>query len=314
LVLSSFRIRGIKSDLSTAHAVTRFVDWLSGAAGGRAAVSVVASGHKALGGVVAGKKREYPRPLRVFGEEVRRYREVAGLSMAELEARSSISDSHIGKIERGETRCSREVAEALDKVLDSRGALPSLWDKLVKDASLPTWFDWPVIEERAGLLVAYENFVVYGLLQTEDYASALLVDPGERAFRLKRQEILTRDEPAPPRLVVLLAESVLTNLVGSPEIMRDQLKHLLEPPSPRTTVQIVPGPVPPSGTSGAFCIATLSDRTEVGYVETPARGFTLAEPADIQTISDNMADVRAAALPVGLSRDLIQRVMEERWT
>jgi transcriptional regulator with XRE-family HTH domain len=263
---------------------------------------------------MAGKQRDHPRPLKVFGEEVRRYRETVGLSLRELAAKSSISDSHIGKIERGETRCSREFAETLDRVLDARGALPSLWDKLVQDAAYPTWFDWPVIEGRAIQLIAYQNFVVYGLLQTPEYASALLNDPDEAVSRLKRQEILVRDEPPAPRLVVLLAETVLYNPVGNPEIMRDQLKHLLEPSSSRVSVQVVPGPVPPAGTSGAFVIATLSDRREVGYVETPARGITLGEQADIQTLSDNMADVRAAALPVGLSRDLIRKVMEERWT
>jgi transcriptional regulator with XRE-family HTH domain len=252
--------------------------------------------------------------LKVFGEEVRRYRALADLSLRDLEVKSSVSDSHLGKIERGKTRCDRKIAEKLDEVLITRGALPALWDQLVRDASFPVWFDWPEIETKAVQLTAYECVVVYGLLQTEAYASSILVNPDDVARRVGRQEILHREEPLPPRLSVLLAEEVLTNEVGGRETMREQCQHLLEVSSGRISVQVVPGPLAPAGTSGAFCLAILGDRSELGYVETPARGYTLSEPADIQTLSDDMADIRARALPVGLSRDHIHRVMEERWT
>lgn len=263
------------------------------------------------------RRHNRPHPLRAFGNEVRRYRELAGTSQAQLADKIHISSSHIGKIERGETRCDRSIAVTMDEILDTRGALPSLWDELVKDAAFPTWFDWPEVEANPDTIVleSYESCVVYGLLQTVDYARALLRgDEAAVSARMSRQEILTREDPPPPRLCVLLSENVLTNEVGDMKIMREQLEHLLTVSSDRVQIHVVPNPVPSSGTDGSFCIATLADRSELGFVETPARGFTLSEREDIQTLSEKFADIRAHALPLDLSRDFIRRVMEERWT
>jgi transcriptional regulator with XRE-family HTH domain len=266
---------------------------------------------------MAVKRQNRPHPLRAFGREVRRYRELAELSQAQLAEKIPISSSHIGKIERGETRCDRKLAVRMDEILDTRGALPSLWDELVKDAAFPTWFDWPEVEANpeAISLAAYECTVVYGLLQTEDYASALLRgDEAAVCARMGRQEVLTREDPQPPRINVLLSENVLTNQIGDEKVMREQLDHLLTVASDRIQLQVVRNPMPTTGTDGSFCLATLADRSELAFVETPARGFTLSERDDIQTLSDKLADIRACALPLDQSRDYIRRVMEERWT
>jgi transcriptional regulator with XRE-family HTH domain len=266
---------------------------------------------------VAVRRHHRPHPLRAFGKEVRRYRERADISQAQLADKIHISSSHVGKIERGETRCDRSLAVAMDEILDTTEALPSLWDELVKDAAFPTWFDWPEVEANPDTIVleSYENCVVYGLLQIPDYAGALLRgDEAAVSARMSRQEILTREDPPPPRLCVLLAENVLMNEVGDKRIMREQLEHLLTMSSDRIQIHVVPDPIPTTGTDGSFCIATLADRSELAFVETAARGFTLSEREDIQTLSEKFADIRARALPLNLSRDFIRRVMEERWT
>jgi transcriptional regulator with XRE-family HTH domain len=261
------------------------------------------------------KRTGKPAPLRVFGGEVRRYRELAGLSQDQLGDKIPISGSHIGKIERGETRCDRDIAIRMDEILDTRGALPALWDKLVADAVFPVWFDWPGVEIEAARLQSYQCLVVDGLLQTDRYAAVLLDNNAEAvAARMSRQQILFRESPPPPRLTVLLTESVLTNEVGGADVMHEQLAHLLEQTSPHISVQVVPAPLPPSGRVGAFCLATLPDRSELAYIETAARGITLNEPDDIQTLSDSFDVIRSRALPVDLSGDLIRKVMEERWT
>jgi transcriptional regulator with XRE-family HTH domain len=261
------------------------------------------------------KRHVRPAPLKVFGSEVRRYRELAGLSQAQLGDKIPISSSHIGKIERGETRCDRKLAVRMDEILDTRGSLPSLWDELVEKAVFPAWFDWPEVETEAVRLQTYQCLVVYGLLQTESYAAALLEGDSQAvSARMGRQEILHRQDPPPPRLSVLLTEGVLTNEIGGADVMREQLEHLLAAPSSRISIQVLRSPLPPSGTAGAFCLATLPDRSELAYVETAARGLTLNEPDDIQTISDMSDALRSRALPVDLSRDHIQRIMEERWT
>jgi transcriptional regulator with XRE-family HTH domain len=255
--------------------------------------------------------------LRVFGGQVRRYRELRELSQSNLGDKISITGSHIGKIERGETRCDRKLAKSMDDVFGTDGALTSLWDELVQSAAFPTWFDWPEVEQNPDTvaLEAYECLVVYGLLQTEEYARALLLrNEASVSARMGRQErVLGREDPPPPRITVLLTEFVLYNEIGEKEIMRRQLEHLLSVSSSRISVQIVPNPMPSAGTDGSFCVATLSDRSELAFVETPARGFTLSEAEDMHTLADKLADIRATALPVSQSKDLIYKIMEERW-
>lgn len=253
--------------------------------------------------------------LKIFGNEVRRFRVTAGLSQDRLAEKVPISSSHVGKIERGETRCDRDISVAMDGILDTRGTLPSLWDELVKNAAFPVWFDWPPIEEQATLLHSYENQLVYGLLQTEAYASALLCgDKDAVAARMDRQKILTRECPTPPRLVVLMTEYVLLHEVGDREVMRSQLEHLLDEASERISLHVVPGPLHPSGTDGAFVIATLPDRSELAYMDTAIRGLTIDDVEDIRALFDRYEAIRSRALPVDASRDAIRRAMEERWT
>lgn len=258
--------------------------------------------------------RGRPPILRVFGKEVRRYRLAAGLSQDRLAEKVPMSGSHVGNIERGESRCERHVAERFDEILDTKGALPSLWDELVKDVAFPVWFDWPPVEEEAVLLQTYQPMVVYGLLQTERYATAVLEGDKQAVdARMSRQRILERTDPPPPRLSVILAEPVLYNEVGGREIMREQLERLITLASPRIGVHIAQWPLHPLGFSGAFVIATLPDRSELAYVETPARGITTNDSADLRVLSDSYVAIRSGVLPVQASIDLIRQVMEERW-
>lgn len=131
---------------------------------------------------------------------------------------------------------------------------------------------------------------------------------------MRRQAILSRDDPPPPRLSVLLTEGVLRNEVGGPGVMRGQLEHLLSLSRPRISVQVVPGALPPTATGGAFVLATLRERAEMAYVATAARGITMSEPDDIRILSDVYDAIRSRALPVDMSKDFIRRILEERWT
>lgn len=271
---------------------------------------------------MAGGRGERSHPVKDFGDEVRRLRHEAGLSQGELAKQTNISKSHVGKIERGLTRCDRRIAAVLDDVFSTGEALQALWDELVENAAVfPDWFiDWYEIETALDTvsLIAYEPYAIYGLVQTPAYAEGQLRgDKGKAEARVSRQSILRREDPPPPRISVLLAETALTNEIGSPEVMRAQLTYLLEVASLRLAVQVVPSPVPPEGTDGSFSLATMANskgRKELAHVGTPARGFTLSDVADLIIISHKLAAIREHALPVGLSRSFIQRIVKERWT
>ena len=153
-------------------------------------------------------------PAGVFGAELRFYRTRAGLSQKDLAARANVSHDVISKIETGERPPAEDFPPRLDAVpeLDTRGALTRLWDHLKKGQKqrLYGWFqEWADIEAQATVLRWYEPLVVPGLLQTEDYARAILSarpdgnldDLDEQvAARLARQAVLDRTG-APPALV-----------------------------------------------------------------------------------------------------------------
>lgn len=253
-------------------------------------------------------------PLALFGSELRRYRELADLSQDQLGSKINYSGSFIGQVERAEKRCERALAVRADDELDTRAALTHLWDGLIKVSAFPHWFDWPMYEAAAITLRSFQLAVVYGLLQTEDYASALLHgDETAVAGRLARQSILTREDPPPPHLVCVLDESVLYRQVGSPEVMREQLEHLVASVSDRVSIQIVPSRQH-RGISGSFVLATLDDRSEVAYVETAALGMTMGEPKTLTTLNESFDRIRSQALPVDMSIELITRTAERKWT
>ena len=117
-------------------------------------------------------------PAGVFGAELRYYRTRAGLSQKDLASRTNVSHDVISKIETGERPPAEDFPPRLDAVpeLDTRGALARLWDHLKKgQKQLHGWFqEWAGIEAQAAVLRWYEPLVVPGLLQTEDYARAIL--------------------------------------------------------------------------------------------------------------------------------------------
>jgi transcriptional regulator with XRE-family HTH domain len=171
-------------------------------------------------------------PAGVFGAELRYYRTRAGLSQKDLASRANASHDVISKIETGERPPAEDFPPRLDAVpdLDTRGALTRLWDHLKKGQKqrLHGWFqEWADIEAQATVLRWYEPLVVPGLLQTEDYAQAILSarpdgnldDLDEQvAARLARQAVL--DRPDAPQLWCVLDEGVLHRAIGGSKVMR----------------------------------------------------------------------------------------------
>lgn len=265
------------------------------------------------------KKGSVSPTLLAFGRQLRRYREATGLSQESAGRRANggrgVTSQYVGQVESGRTRCTREFAATMDTELGAAGRLLELWDDLVMDAAFPSWFDWPVVENEAVMLRSFQPTLVYGLLQTESYARALLFgDEEATTARLSRQKILHRSSPPSPVVVCLLDEAVLYNGVGGGEVMRVQLEHLVSMLSQRVSVHIVPSGIVHPGNAGAFVIATMDDRGEVAYAESALRGMTTCAVDDIQYVSESFEVIRNHALPVGQSIDLIKRAVDERWT
>jgi transcriptional regulator with XRE-family HTH domain len=253
--------------------------------------------------------------LLAFGRRLKRFREDAGLTQANIAERTNLTTSFVGQVELGKKRCTRKFTETIDNDLDLGGKLVELWDDLVKDSAFPAWFDWPEVEGEAIELVSYDQSIINGLLQTPAYAAVMLHGRQDKVdARIGRQRVFTREEPPPPDCLFLIDEFALMKIAGTNEIMREQLEHLISIKASGVKVQIVPARADHVGNVASFTLAVLEDLTEIVYVETFARGFTMADLEDIAEAHKAIREVSSLALPVDQSIEFVRRVIEGKWT
>ena len=178
----------------------------------------------------------------------------------------------------------------------------------------PPWFrSWVEHERHAATLRIWQLGVFSGLLQTEDYARAILtVEPGvtedevsERlAARLARQAILARDDP--PAAWFLVDEAALRRCVGSPHVMAAQLAHLGGVARlPNVTIQLVPN-IAHAGLLGGFAVAQRA-----AYVETAVAGQVFEDAEIIAGLLTRFDTLRNEAFRGSESLTLIERMCEE---
>ncbi len=202
-----------------------------------------------------------PTVLRILlGAQLRRLREAKRLSAEEAGNAIRASHSKISRLETGRVGFKdRDIVDLLTfygvtdekerealRAVAVRATSPSWWHDYAD--VLPIWFEEYVgLEEAASQIRAYEVQFVPGLLQTEDYARAVIMlaysNPKEinRRVRLRmaRQAILTSQDP--PSLWAVLDEALLRRPIGGSSVMRAQLKHLIEMSQrPNVTVHVVP--------------------------------------------------------------------------
>jgi transcriptional regulator with XRE-family HTH domain len=268
-------------------------------------------------------------PLALFGAELRHYRTAAGLSQEQLGDQIGYSAALVGAVETARRMPTEDFTARCDLVdeLDTGGALlrlrAHLRDQLHRQV-WPPWFrEWPSIEREALSLRTWELAVVPGLLQTPDYARAVLrgvlpdaTDEDVEAqvdARIERQQILARRDPL--MLWAIMDEGVLMRPVGSALTMRDQLAHLLEAAhGPKIKVLVVPASTGAHvGVLGPFVIAEFRDAPEVAYLDTAAGGQISDHPDIVKACAQVFDTLRAEALPPRASLDLIAEV-RDTWT
>lgn len=258
-------------------------------------------------------------PLDYYGFELRRRREEAGLRQSQLGACIFVTGSLVGQIETAKKVPTRDFSERVDAALGTDGMFSRLVG-LVLRSQLPHWFQpYAEMEAKAAYISTYQAQLVDGLLQTEEYARALLsvreeVNLDARvAARMDRQRILDRETP--PLMWVVLSEAVLHQEVGGRDVMRNQLAHLLELRGREwLKVQVLPFSVGAhTGLMGSFNLLRFEDDPELVYTEDFVQGHMTANPAAIREGSLRYDHVQAAALSVEDSAALIARVMEERY-
>ena len=248
-------------------------------------------------------------PKHHFGAEVRRAREEAGMSQAELGQITGHERSYVSKVETGDIDASEIFAIGCDRAFPAKmGWFTRFWLDSHKWHSIyPVWFhDWvEKFEREAVALRLGEHSLIPGLLQTEEYARELLGslrrqdhDTLERNVvgRLDRQRILDRADP--PDLRVVLNESVLYYQVGSADVMHRQLIHLLAiAHRPNVCVQVIPASARAYiGFAGGLGVATLADGSMGAYLETTIQDMTLTDAKLVSQTAQMFEDLRDYAL------------------
>jgi len=254
-------------------------------------------------------------PLEYFGFEARRLREAAGMTLEQLGKVIYCTGSLIGQVETAAKVPSRVFAEALDAAFMTDGFFSRLLG-LVLRSQLPNWFQpYADMEAKAAFISTYQCQVVYGLLQTPEYAAALMsVEHPDRveelvAARMERQRILERK--LPPAAWVVLDEAVLLREVGGPEVMRRQLARLLSyRDNPWVNIQVLPFAAGVhAGLVGSFNLLRFDDDPDLYYSEAYDEAHMTANSQVIRERSVAYARLQADALPVEESADFINSLL-----
>ncbi|MEU4270798.1 helix-turn-helix transcriptional regulator [Streptomyces sp. NPDC026092] len=259
--------------------------------------------------------------LHVFGQQLKLCRVRAGMERAELGARTGYSASTIASFEQGRRIPPPKFIDLADEVLDAGGVLKA-GKKEVAKAQYPAFFrDAARLETEAAEIHVYDNHVVNGLLQTEDYTQALLTmrrpllsdDIIEQRVlaRMARQEIFNR-QPS-PLLSFVMEEPVLRRPLGGRSVQRGQLEQILLVAHRRNVeLQIMPlDRKDNAGVDGPFTLMTQRRGDQFGYVEVQGRSTLVTDREEVRALAARYGIIRAQALTPWESLAFIEKLLGE---
>ncbi|MGW4300317.1 helix-turn-helix domain-containing protein [Streptomyces sp. NPDC004376] len=274
----------------------------------------------------------------LLGSQLRRLREARGITREAAGYSIRASESKISRMELGRVSFkTRDVEDLLTLYgVDEEAERESLLS-LAREANvagwwhsytdvLPSWFPTYVgLEGAAHLIRVYEVQFVHGLLQTEEYARAVVrrgmkgasaADVERRvALRLERQKHLLADDPdGAPEFHIVLDEAALRRPYGDREVMRGQLKHLIEVSErPNVRLQVMPfGLGGHSGESGAFTLLSFpeSDLSDVVYVEQLTSALYLDKREDVIQYEQALKELQQDSPGPAESRDILRGILQ----
>ncbi|MGW7659147.1 helix-turn-helix domain-containing protein [Streptomyces sp. NPDC054756] len=260
--------------------------------------------------------------MRTVARQLKVWRETSGLTQAELAAAMGYGEELVSAVERGRRIPRPEYLDAADRALGAGGKIAAMKRDVAEVRYPKKVRDLKRLEAEAVELGAYNNSVIHGLLQTEEYirASVSTRRPLFReeefeqhvAARLARQEILTQE--APLRLFTFVqCEATLRRPIGGRMVMRRQLERLLEVEQLRNVdVQVLPlDREDNAGLAGSFRLLRLRDGSTVGHNEVQLVSRVITDPREVQVLDIRYGTIRAQALTPQESLAFIERVLGE---
>ncbi|GGV15627.1 helix-turn-helix domain-containing protein [Streptomyces spectabilis] len=259
--------------------------------------------------------------VEALGHQQKRWREAAGLGVAEFATAMGYGEDQVRKVERGARIPRPEYLDRADEVLGANGFISAMKEQMAKARYPKKVRELAKLEERAVELSLYSNHNIHGLLQTEEFAWALLSTwrPAlskselERAVaaRVARQSVFERS-PA-PELSFVQEEVTLRRPIGDTMVLRRQLERLLEVGQlSNVELQVMPtlrGNHP--GTAGLIEVLKFGDGTAIGRSEGAFASRPVSSPRQLRVLELRYGIIRAQALPPGESLAFIEQVLGE---
>lgn len=272
---------------------------------------------------------------RQLARELRRGREAAGLTLDQVATELDWAKTKVHNYENG--RWTRGNLTDLRALLNLYGvtdpAQREALENLMRDSKKRGWWvqygdaldgALPAFEDEASQINTYEPEFIPGLLQTYEYATALLrsypfLTPGEVEAkveaRMKRQQILTRDTS--PTAVFVIEEAAVQRLLGTPEVFKPQVERLIEEaenPDNTTSVQIAPLQSGlHGGMGGSFMIMDFAgdyDLTIV-YTESASRNAYLESKEEVTLHRSRFTHLCGVALSQKQSIQLLKNLLQQ---
>ncbi|KAF2778423.1 helix-turn-helix transcriptional regulator [Streptomyces sp. OM5714] len=260
--------------------------------------------------------------MRTVVRQLKLWRESAGLTQAEFGVAIGYGEELVSSVERGRRIPRPEYLDRADEALGAVGKIAALKQDVAEVRYPKKVRDLKKLEAGATELCAYNNSVIHGLMQTEEYARAVLrarrppftADQLEQqvAARLARQDIIS-NTTAQAAFSFVQCESTLRRPIGGKMVMRGQLERLLEVSAfHHVDLQVLPlSREENSGLDGSFRLLRLGDGTTVGHVEVAHISRVIAEPKEVQLLDIQYGIIRAQALNPRESTALIEKVLGE---
>jgi hypothetical protein len=272
----------------------------------------------------------------LLGAQLRKLRETANITRDDAGYHIRASGSKISRMELGRVSFKeRDVTDLLEFYGVTDPAEREKLVQLTKEANATPWYqkfqdvvpDWfhvyVGLEEAAQLIRVYEVQFVPGLLQTEGYARATILqgspglDPAEVErrvqLRLGRQKLLSRDNP--PRFWVIVDEAALRRPMGGRDVHVAQIERLMDVVSePNITLQVMPfryGGHAAEG--GAFTIMRFpeTDLPDIVYMEYLTGAHYIDKPEDVERYAAVMERLSVAGTSPDRTREILAGILKE---
>ncbi|MGW3914313.1 helix-turn-helix domain-containing protein [Streptomyces sp. NPDC005070] len=255
------------------------------------------------------------------GRQIRLWREAAGMRVVEFGRAIGYGEDLVRKVERGARIPRADLLDRADDVLNAGGRLRAFKEDMEKARYPKKVRELKMLEERAVELLLYSNHNIHGLLQTPEYARALLgtwrpaysLDELERmvAARVARKSVFERS--LAPELGFVQEEVTLRRPVGGTMVLRRQLEHMLEVARlPFVELQVMPtAHACHPGTGGLVEVLKFHDGSGVGRTDGDFGGRPVSEPRQLRVLELRYGIIRAQALSPEESLAFIEQMLGE---